>query len=258
MKHKKKKKHLEEKFLQQPGKKSKYKKGLESSKMLLSQDLMEMGNSSFVPHSHIPSSSAHNPSVSAASTEKKRIMNVYYKPVPMKRGVAALEDTEDLQPPAKMIRIGKVTCSERITSKASLPYMPLAGILKDGKDSLDIEWQEERGKPEEQPEDLAQDSGPSAKTPAKLEELYSGFRCMGCCQVFPNLQMLKKHLQHGAEEGISCLDLAFAKLRNKSKISKMSRRKNKNITTACNDMEILLWFLLFLVFCTFLVYYYNT
>ncbi|KAM6156559.1 protein FAM170A-like isoform 1-T23 [Erethizon dorsatum] len=219
--------------------------GLGSSKMLLNQDLMETENSSFMSHSHLPSSSASNPLVSAVSTEN----NVYYKPVAVKRGVAALEDKEDLEPPAKMIRIGKVTCPERIPPKASLPYVCLERILTDDEDGLDREWQEERE------EDLAQEAGPSAKTPAELEDMYSGFRCMGCCQVFPNLQMLEKHMEHEVEEGVSCPNLASAKLRNKRKTSKISR-ENTNITTAYgDDIQILLRFLMFLAFCTFLFYF---
>ncbi|XP_023569130.1 protein FAM170A-like [Octodon degus] len=216
--------------------------GLGSSTVLLNQDVMETENSSFTPHSHVASSSASNPSMSSVSTGKKRIMNVYYKPVLVKRGVAALEDTEDLEPPPKMMRIGTITCPERIPSRTSPPPVPLAGIQTDGEDGLDIGWQEESEVAEKPPEDLAQEGGPSAQTPAGPEDLYSGFRCMGCCQVFPRLQILKKHLEHGAKEGVSCLNLTFSELENKRKTSRTSG-KDSNITTTYNDVEILLRFL---------------
>ncbi|XP_005415105.1 PREDICTED: protein FAM170A-like isoform X1 [Chinchilla lanigera] len=233
--------------------------GLGSSEMLLSQESMKTENSCFMPHSHLPLTSASSPSASTASTEKKRIMNVYYKPVSGKRSVAALEDMEeDWEPPAKMMRIGKVICPERNPPTASFPDMCLAGILTEGKDSLDSEKPEEREEAEKPPKNLSQEAGPSAQTPAGLEDMYSGFRCMGCCQVFPSLRLLKKHLKHGAEEDVSCLNLAFAKLKNKGKTSKISRKENTNIPEAYgDDMEILLKVLLLLAFYSFLFYYYN-
>ncbi|XP_005415106.1 PREDICTED: protein FAM170A-like isoform X2 [Chinchilla lanigera] len=232
---------------------------LGSSEMLLSQESMKTENSCFMPHSHLPLTSASSPSASTASTEKKRIMNVYYKPVSGKRSVAALEDMEeDWEPPAKMMRIGKVICPERNPPTASFPDMCLAGILTEGKDSLDSEKPEEREEAEKPPKNLSQEAGPSAQTPAGLEDMYSGFRCMGCCQVFPSLRLLKKHLKHGAEEDVSCLNLAFAKLKNKGKTSKISRKENTNIPEAYgDDMEILLKVLLLLAFYSFLFYYYN-
>ncbi|XP_063089669.1 protein FAM170A-like [Cavia porcellus] len=227
-----------------------------SSNMPPNHDMMETENSSFM-HSDLPSSSANNPSMSAVGTEKERIMNVYYKVVPVKRGVAALEDIEDLEPPAKMIKIGNVVCQETVPPKISFPPMSLASILSLGEGSLDGERQGEREEAEKPPENLDLEAGPSAMAPAELEHMYSGFRCMGCLQVFPNLQMLKKHLEEGIEEGGSCINLVLSKMRNKMNNSKITS-KETNITEACgNDMEIFLKFLEFLILCCFLYYYYN-
>ncbi|EHB13415.1 Phosphatidylinositide phosphatase SAC2 [Heterocephalus glaber] len=181
-----------------------------SSKRLLNQDLMERENFSFMEHSHLPFSLANNPSESATSTEKKGVLNVYYKPVPTKRGMASLGDTEeDLEPLAKRTRREKITFPEKILSKASFSSVCLRDILTDIGNGLHGEGQEEREGAEKPPENLARDS--------VLEDLYSGFRCMGCYQVFPNMRMLKKHLKDGVEGGASCLSLPFAKLRNKTK-----------------------------------------
>ncbi|XP_021121066.1 uncharacterized protein LOC110350908 [Heterocephalus glaber] len=139
-----------------------------SSKRLLNQDLMERENFSFMEHSHLPSSLANNPSESATSTEKKRVLNVYYKPVPTKRGMASLGDTEDLEPPTKMTRIAIIAFPEKIPSKASLSHMCLRDVLTDSENGLHGEGQEEREEAEKSPEHLARDS--------VLEDLYSGFR----------------------------------------------------------------------------------
>ncbi|EHB03373.1 hypothetical protein GW7_05443 [Heterocephalus glaber] len=123
------------------------------SKRLLNHDLMEKENFSFMAHSHLPSFLANNPLQSATSTEKKKVLNVYYKPVPMKRGMASLGDTEDdLEPPAKMTRIARMTFPEKIPSKASLSSVCLRDVLTDSENGLHREGQEER----EEAENLAQ------------------------------------------------------------------------------------------------------
>ncbi|XP_013008065.1 protein FAM170A-like [Cavia porcellus] len=208
-----------------------------SYKVLSNQDPMETENSLFMPHYDLPSSLASRPSVSVAATEKERILNVYYKPVRVKRGVAVLEDTEDLEPPAKMIKIGNVVCQEGIPPEISFSSMSLTSILSLRDGGLDSELQGEREEAEKPPENLALEADPSATAPAELEHMYSGFRCMGCLQVFPNLQMLKKHLEDGAEEGGSCINLGFPKMNN----SKISRSMEANTTAYGDDMEMALW-----------------
>lgn len=225
-----------------------------SSSMLLNEDTMAKENFSFMPHSHLPSSSTDTAPVSAVSVEKKRVMNVYYKPVQMKRGVAALEDAEDEEPPAKMIRRGKTTHAKRVPPKASRSCVYLGDIRTDGEDGLDREDAEEM----EEAENLDREPGPSAKTLAGLEAMYSGFRCMGCSRVFPNLQMLKKHLVHAGEEGVSCLNLAFAKLGNKGKkLKRITSRENHNATAPVGGVGVVLSFLLFLAFRSLLLYCFN-
>ncbi|XP_004874669.1 protein FAM170A-like [Heterocephalus glaber] len=187
---------------------------------------MESENFSFMEHSHLPSSLASNPSKSATSTEKKRVLKVYHKPVPMKRGMASLGDTEeDLEPLTKMTRRAKITFPEKIPSKASLSHMCLRDVLTDSENGLHGEGQEEREEAEKPPEHLAQGS--------VLEDPYSGFRCMVCCQVFPNMRLFKKHREDGVEGGASCLSLAFAKPRNTMKQSKrITEEEDRNMTTS--------------------------
>ncbi|XP_021107672.1 protein FAM170A-like [Heterocephalus glaber] len=217
-----------------------------SAQRLLNQDLTESKNFSFMEHSHLPSSLASNPSKSATSTEKKRVLKVYHKPVPMKRGMASLGDTEeDLEPLTKMTRRAKITFPEKIPSKASLSHMCLRDVLTDSENGLHGEGQEEREEAEKPPEHLAQGS--------VLEDPYSGFRCMVCCQVFPNMRLFKKHREDGVEGGASCLSLAFAKPRNTMKQSKrITEEEDRNMTTSGGDTEICFRFLLLLAFCAFL------
>ncbi|EHB18502.1 Protein transport protein Sec31B [Heterocephalus glaber] len=141
--------------------------------------------------------------------------------------MASSGDTEeDLEPPpAKRTRRAKITFPEKIPSKPSLSSVCPRDVLADSGNRLHGEGQEEREETEKPPENLAQDSG--------LEDLYSGFRCTGCGQVFPNMWMLKKHLEDGVEGGASCLSLPFAKLRNRMKQSKrITEGENGNMTTS--------------------------
>lgn len=43
-----------------------------------------------------------------------------------------------------------------------------------------------------------------AKTPEWLAALDSGFQCMSCYRIFPSLEDLQKHMEHGISEGFSC------------------------------------------------------
>ncbi|KFO19758.1 Importin subunit alpha-2 [Fukomys damarensis] len=55
-------------------------------------------------------------------------------------------------------------------------------VLIDGEGGLDREGPEEREEAEKPPENQAQETGPSAKTPARLEDLHSGFSRGGLVQ----------------------------------------------------------------------------
>ncbi|KAI5934693.1 Protein FAM170A [Manis javanica] len=50
----------------------------------------------------------------------------------------------------------------------------------------------------------AQEESPRAETPEWLVALDSGFRCLGCCRVFPSLEVLQDHVDNALREGFSC------------------------------------------------------
>ncbi|XP_063105812.1 protein FAM170A-like [Cavia porcellus] len=190
-----------------------------SRKRPLRQDLVECQNCSFTSGPRSSSTFINNPSMTSGCAEGKRVMNVYYMRVLTRRGVAIFEDAEgDLQPPPKRISIAKLSFPEGIPPKVILPEDtgPLLGDSKAHGDSdLLEEWKDgdRAWKP------LAQQICPRAKTPPWLLDLERGFRCMGCCRVFPTLKALTRHVAHGLEEGFSCLAFhrAFARLRSKRK-----------------------------------------
>ncbi|KAI5235872.1 hypothetical protein MUG91_G213n5 [Manis pentadactyla] len=65
----------------------------------------------------------------------------------------------------------------------------------------------------------AQEESPRAKTPEWLVALDSGFRCLGCCWVFPSLEVLQDHVDNAVCEGFSCqvFHRILAWLNNKNK-----------------------------------------
>lgn len=170
-------------------------------------------NFSYISRSQVPSTFSSNHLMTTGCTERKRAVNIYYMRVLTRRGVALFEDPSgELEPPPKRISIAKVTFPERIPPKV---------ILTDDAQHFltNSEVQEEWEQAENASEPLAQEAGPSTRSPPWLEDLERGFRCMGCCRVFPTLEILVKHVEYGVEEGFSCLNfhLAFARLRRKYK-----------------------------------------
>ncbi|KAI5935122.1 Protein FAM170A [Manis javanica] len=65
----------------------------------------------------------------------------------------------------------------------------------------------------------AQEEGSRAKTPQGLGTLDSGFRCLGCYQVFHSLEVLQAHVENAARERFSChvFNRAFAQMISKRK-----------------------------------------
>ncbi|KAM6150237.1 protein FAM170A [Erethizon dorsatum] len=52
-------------------------------------------------------------------------------------------------------------------------------------------------------EEITRTETSRVKTPYWLRPM-SGFRCMACCRVFPTIDVLRDHVQHGVWEGFSC------------------------------------------------------
>jgi hypothetical protein len=106
--------------------------------------------------------------------------------------------------------------------------VPTIELLDDSEFSLDNEAQEEREEAHSLMELLVSKESSRARTPEWLVALDHGYRCMACCQVFPNLETLRYHVEHGIKEGFSCHAFhdAFACLMDKNK-KKQKRRKMK-------------------------------
>ena len=146
-------------------------------------------------------------------------MNVYYMRVLTRRGVAIFGDAEGgLEPPPKRISRAKLTFPQRIPPKVILPK-DTGPLLTDSKAHGDSDFLEEWNESESASKPLAQGTCPRPETPPWLQGLKRGFRCMGCCRVFPTLEALTRHVAHAREEGFSCLTfhLAFARLKSKKK-----------------------------------------
>lgn len=162
--------------------------------------------------------------------KEERVMKIYYMHVQMKRGVAVLQDTEEgLEPPQKKTRMEEMTFREKIPTKATLSYVSTKELLTNSESSLSNRDQEEKEEASNLAEPPALGECSRAKTPEWLVALDSGFRCMGCCRVFPSLEILQEHVKYGVEEGFSChaFHVALAWLKTKEDKKKRRRRRRR-------------------------------
>ncbi|XP_005393094.1 PREDICTED: protein FAM170A-like isoform X2 [Chinchilla lanigera] len=221
--------------------------GVGSSEMLLYQDRMERETFFFNSRSLSPWSFASSSPSSLESSEEKQLMNIYYMHVPKKRGAAVLGDAEeDSEPPQKRIRIARINIPSKLLPKLSLSYM--RDILSDSEESSTSEVQEQRAEAESPSRPGNQDTGGSVQVPEEPVDLQGGFKCMGCHQLFANVESLKKHVEQAGEEAIACLNfhLTFAKLMHKRKKRKTLRRQNsESDETSGGSRRALLRFLVF-------------
>jgi hypothetical protein len=192
------------------------------------KDLTDPESSLPFPLDYIAAYFDNHPCTSSAPTEWDRVMKVYYMRVQMKRGVAVLPDTEGLMPPQKKMRIEEIMFPEKAHTEAYRSYVPTIALLDDSEFSLDHEAQEEKEEVHSPPEPVVCKESSRARTPEWLVALDRGYRCIACCRVFPNLETLRYHVEHGIKEGFSChaFHEAFACLMDKKK-KKQKRRKMK-------------------------------
>uniref|UniRef100_A0A8D0N5F1 Family with sequence similarity 170 member A n=1 Tax=Sus scrofa TaxID=9823 RepID=A0A8D0N5F1_PIG len=208
---------------------------LRSPEKPLPQDLEQWETSSPFPQVSFPFNlvNSNESFVSSIFMKKKRVMKIYYMHVQMKKGVAILWETEKgLEPPSKKIKIEEMTYPEKIHMAFTLPHMSTKEFLTDSEFSWDSKVQEEREETDSPAEPTVLEECSRAKTPEWLVALDSGFRCMGCCRVFPSLDILQEHVEHGVKEGFSChaFHIALAWLKSKgSKKGKKKRRKKTKI-----------------------------
>ena len=178
-------------------------------------------------HNNKPSSSVH--------TKKKRVMKIYYMHVQTKKGVASLQDTEEgLESPTKKIQMEEMTSPEKIHTTFTPSQVTTMELLADNESSLDTQAKDERERAKSPPEPRALEECSRAKTPEWLAALDSGFQCMSCYRIFPSLEDLQKHVEHGISEGFSCyaFHLALAWLKRKRNRKGKNRRRRKKIKTA--------------------------
>ncbi|XP_076994968.1 uncharacterized protein LOC143665447 isoform X4 [Tamandua tetradactyla] len=194
---------------------------LGSSEMPQPQDSEQEDTSSPLPHVTLPFhpiSKTCMPSIHV--TKEEKLMNIYYMRVQMKRGVAVLRDNteKEVEPPLKKAKMEEMTCPEEIHTGATHSCVSTRELLTESESNLEVEAQEEREEADEA-EIPALEESSRAKTPDWLVALDSGFRCMGCCRVFPSLEVLQEHVQHGVNEGFSCqaFHLALDLLKKKRK-----------------------------------------
>ncbi|XP_058594163.1 protein FAM170A-like isoform X2 [Neofelis nebulosa] len=200
----------------------------------LHQDVSCLGyqleTSSPFPHVSFPFHFVSDTKSSFTSEDMKeeKLMTIYYMCVQMKRGVAALCDTEEgLEPPSKT-RIQKMTFIEKSPTEATLSYVGTKELLTDSESSWNNKDQEEQEEVESPAEPPAVDECSRAKTPEWLVSQDSGVRCMGCCRVFPTLEVLQQHVQHGISEGFSCRTFHLTLTWLKSKKSRIEKKRKRN------------------------------
>ncbi|XP_077767480.1 protein FAM170A-like isoform X2 [Canis aureus] len=184
--------------------------------------------------------SSTQPSEPSVQPQKERLMKIYYMHVQMKRGVAVLSDSEEEQePPSKKARLEEMAFPEKVHTEVTPSHVCTKELLTGSESSWNSEAQEAKEEADSPAETPAVEECSRAKTPEWLVALDSGFRCMGCCRVFPSLEALREHVQHGVTEGFSChtLHLALAWLKSKKNRAKKRRGENTGKRTHRGQKE---------------------
>uniref|UniRef100_G1U910 Family with sequence similarity 170 member A n=1 Tax=Oryctolagus cuniculus TaxID=9986 RepID=G1U910_RABIT len=167
---------------------------------------------------------ANEPCTPEIHRRKERDMKVYYMRVQSKKETAGLRNAQKgLVPLQRKKEVQEMTFPGKIPIVTNLPTMSAWELLTDSECGCDVEEQEKVGVEEKQEEPdspaglLALQRRPRARTPEWLVTPESGYKCMGCCRVFPSRTVLQRHVQHGVEEGFSCraFHLALAWLKSK-------------------------------------------
>uniref|UniRef100_G1Q2H2 Family with sequence similarity 170 member A n=1 Tax=Myotis lucifugus TaxID=59463 RepID=G1Q2H2_MYOLU len=148
------------------------------------------------------SASNKDPIMSLVHGTDRRLMKIYYMHVQMKRGVAVLCETEEgWEPPSKKTKIEEMTYIKEVQKNVPLSHMPGKNLPIFPEPSVDSRAQGEREKADcsaRPPHLVVYRRAPLCKV------LHRGFRCMACCHVFSNLELLKEHVENGIREGFSC------------------------------------------------------
>ncbi|XP_040830420.1 protein FAM170A-like [Ochotona curzoniae] len=196
----------------------------------LQQTLLPYQNNCF--HYHL----ANEPCTPEIHRRKERQMKIYYTRVQRKMQVTDLGNAEKgLTSSPRKTRVQEITFSGKIPVETDLPILSPWDLLTESECGWDVGDEEEMAEvlEEEEPDGPAElpplEEQPRARPPEWLLTPDSGYKCLGCCRVFPSKDALQWHVQHGVEEGFSCraFHLAFAWL--KSKRSMKNRRQKRSI-----------------------------
>ncbi|XP_073077557.1 protein FAM170A-like [Manis javanica] len=124
---------------------------------------------------------------------RARVKKIYYRHVQMKRGVAvSWDEVEVYEPVFAFFGEAEKKGEEASDIWSCLSTRQLADVSDYSK------------APEEREQAGTQEESPRAETPEWLVALDSGFRCLGCCRVFPSLEVLQDHVDNAVCEGFSC------------------------------------------------------
>ncbi|XP_057346541.1 protein FAM170A-like [Manis pentadactyla] len=162
------------------------------------------------------------------------IREIYYRRVFLKRDVTVWwSGVEVLEPASKKTKLVQCVFSQAaqktsgafLTPKSQNAFLRRPSYVSPPKHLTDMEcssdnnalqWEEPAGSAGEPP---GQKEGSRARTPQGLGTLDSGFRCLGCYQVFHSLEVLQAHVENAARERFSChvFNRAFAQMISKYK-----------------------------------------
>lgn len=172
----------------------------QSSETSLSQNMEQRENSSITDsicfHVHL----ANEICTPETHKRKEQIMKAYYLRVEREKGVDTFWYTKKGRVhPKKNPRFEELNFIGKIPSKVNFSPAATEDLLTESESSMDSESEEENL---EAPPSL--ENRPRAKTPEWLVSPERGFKCMACCRVFPSVQVLMEHVEHGVKEGFSC------------------------------------------------------
>nr|XP_051708463.1 protein FAM170A-like [Oryctolagus cuniculus] len=161
---------------------------------------------------------ANEPCTLVTHKSKEQIMKVYYMRVQREELMDVIRHMEEtLVLSRENSEVEELTFPGEVPSEIKFTSVPTEELLTESNSSLDTEAQEEDLEVDNQTEPPALEDRPREKISEWLVYPEGGFKCMACCRVFPSLEVLKEHVQHGVREGFSCYNfhLAYASMKSK-------------------------------------------
>lgn len=174
-------------------------------------------------------------------------MKVYYTRVERKRKAHVTWDIQE-GPGAlgKRTKVEAMTVAGKVPETPSLSYESTQDLVTD-----DSSFCVEEPEPELEQEGLscqpvlpaAEEERPLARagSPEWLVTPMRGVKCLACCRIFPSLEELQEHVQHGVREGFSCrifhLALSWQKSKRHMKDKRSKRKKRFRESASAHKEE---------------------